>query len=81
MKFTRKVLIRAMQVSLVVGTILVLINHNRILFGETVTPTRLIQIILCFIVPFIVSLYSQIIAIRHKQSDQGQPSMENTSGR
>lgn len=81
MKFTRKVLIRAMQVSLVVGTILVLINHNRILFGETVTLTCLIQIILCFIVPFIVSLYSQSIAIRHKQSDQGQPSMENTSGR
>ncbi len=69
MKVNNKVLTKALQVSLFVGIILVLINHAGILRGERITTNRFIQIVLCFIVPFVVSLYSQLHAKR--QSDQG----------
>jgi len=81
MKVTRGVLVKSTQVSLVVGVILVLINHPRIFLGDRVTRSRLLQIALCFVVPFVVSLYSQIAAVRQRKSDQGQPSRENISRR
>lgn len=77
MKVDSEVFIKALQVSLIVGTVLVLINHSSILFGVPVTTTRLVQIILCFIVPFMVSLYSQITAGRETKSDHGHPSKDN----
>lgn len=78
MKVSHKVVMKALQVSLVVGTILVLINHGGILRGEIITTNRLIQIVLCFTVPFAVSLYSQLDAARQRQSDQGQLSGKGT---
>jgi hypothetical protein len=80
MKVTYEGLIKSLQISLVVGTILVLINHSGVLRGERVTSSRLMQIVLCFIVPFAVSLYSQSVAAGQRQSDQGQPSGKNTPG-
>lgn len=74
------VLIKSLQISIVVGTMLALINHGGVLRGERVTTSRLIQIVLCFIVPFGVSLYSQSVAARQRQSDQGQPSGKITPG-
>lgn len=74
MNVSSGVLIKAMRVSLVVGTALVLINHNGIFSGGYFTPTHITQIILCYAVPFGVSLYSQITAVQHKPSDPGMPS-------
>ncbi len=81
MKVTRGVLVKSAQVSLVVGVTLVLINHGGIFLGDTVTTNRLVQILLCFLVPFSVSLYSQIAAIGKDRTDKGQPSRENISRR
>ena len=81
MKVTRGVLVKSTQVSLVVGVILVLINHGGILLGDRVTRNRLLQIVLCFVVPFFVSLYSQIAAVGEDRADKGQPSRENISRR
>lgn len=78
MNVSRGVLIKALRVSLVVGTALVLINHGDMLLVGYVTPTRIAQIILCYAVPFCVSLYSQITAFQHKPSDLGMPSKEDS---
>ena len=81
MKVTNEVLIKSLKISLVVGTLLTLINHGDVLFGEEVTSKRVVQIVLCFIVTFGVSLYSQtVVARQRRQSDQGQPSRKNTPG-
>lgn len=70
MNVNRVVLIKSLRVSLVVGSILVLINHFEVLSGHF-TTTRIAQIILCYAVPFGVSCYSQITTIRKKPSDPG----------
>lgn len=48
---------RAVKVSLVVGTILALINHTDVLFGAQPRPYEAIQIGLTYAVPFAVSLF------------------------
>ena len=54
---------RALRVALIVGTLLNVINHYDVLLGYPVTTKVIIQIILTFIVPYIVSTHGQIIAI------------------
>lgn len=76
MNVSRGVLIKSMRVSIVVGTALVLINHFGMLSGGQFTATRITQVILCYVVPFGVSLYSQITAVPQKPSDSGIPSKE-----
>ncbi|MBZ0157858.1 MAG: nitrate/nitrite transporter NrtS [Alphaproteobacteria bacterium] len=55
---------RALRASLFVGVVLVIINHSGVLFGEEITHRRLMQIVLCFVVPFVVSAYSQVSMIK-----------------
>ncbi len=81
MKVTYVVLIKSLQISLIVGTALVLINHYGIIFGDRITKSRFIQILMCFAVPFGVSLYSQLSAARQRQSDRRQSSDKDISGR
>lgn len=81
MNVSRVVLLKSTQVSLVVGVILVLINHGGIFLGDRVTKNRLVQIVLCFVVPFVVSLYSQIAVVRQDKAGKGQPLRENISRR
>jgi len=58
--FTKPVVKRASWSALIVGTILILINHgNSILRGE-VDLTRIIQMCLTVIVPYIVSTVSSV---------------------
>ncbi|HKY54397.1 MAG TPA: nitrate/nitrite transporter NrtS [Anaerolineales bacterium] len=58
--FTKPVMKRALWTALIVGTILILINHgNTILKGE-VDLTRVFQMCLTFIVPYIVSTVSSV---------------------
>ena len=58
--FTRPVMKRASWTALIVGTVLILINHgNAILRGE-VDITRVLQMCLTVIVPYIVSTVSSV---------------------
>ncbi len=60
-----EVRVRALKVALVVGTILVLINHiNAILAGE-VDAGRFFQMVLTYFVPYGVSTYSSVKAIQN----------------
>jgi hypothetical protein len=56
---------RALKVALLVGCILALINHgDRLLSGE-VTPAEWLKIGLTFLVPYCVSTFASVQAIRH----------------
>jgi hypothetical protein len=68
---------RALQTSLIVGSVLVLINQSDIFWGNGLTIVRTNQIILCYVVPFIVSLYSQIQIIKQKQTSEDLPAKDN----
>jgi hypothetical protein len=58
--FTKPVMRRASCTALIVGTILILINHgNAILKGE-VDLTRILQMSLTVMVPYIVSTISSV---------------------
>lgn len=56
---------RAMKVALVVGILLALINHTDALLGAAAfTTTRALQIVLTFLVPYCVSTFASVQAIR-----------------
>jgi hypothetical protein len=81
MKISRGILIKSVRVSAVVGTVLVLINHFGMFSAGYLTTTRIIQIILCYVVPFGVSFYSQITPTQQKLPDLLIPSEKHASGR
>lgn len=51
---------RALLVAAVVGTVLNLINHFELLLGAPVTPTNLTQMVLTYMVPYVVSMHGQV---------------------
>ena len=62
--FDRAVVRRALICVVIVGAVLISINHgNAILHGE-VTKTRLVQIGLTLLVPYCVSTFSSVAAMR-----------------
>lgn len=63
----RPVRARAVRISLIVGSILVLINHWERLLGLDFDGTMLIKIVLTFLVPYCVSTYSAVQAVREKE--------------
>ena len=58
---------RAFKVSLVVGSILALINHSDSLFTGKLEVHHSFQIIATFLVPYLVSTYSSVSAIKHQE--------------
>jgi len=60
---TREVVVSSLKVSLVVGTILVLINHDVAIFRFSLTGEKIYQITLTYLVPYCVSTYSSVKAI------------------
>jgi len=56
----------AFLVAIVVGTLLNLINSYDVLFEEKFTGKNAIKIVLTYITPFCVSLYSSIKATKQK---------------
>ena len=65
--FTKPVMKRASWTALIVGTILILINHgNAILKGE-VDLTRILQMCLTVMVPYIVSTVSSVSTLLSMQ--------------
>ena len=58
---------RATTISLLVGVILATINHgDRLLTGD-IDGTVILKILLTFCVPYLVSTYSSVLAIRELQ--------------
>lgn len=60
---------RSAIVALVVGTILVAINHGDAIIRGDVTLGRVLRILLTVIVPYCVSTYSSVSALRAHQRD------------
>jgi hypothetical protein len=61
---SRDIVARSLRISLVVGTILVLINHLDALLSGNITPGLLVKIVLTYMVPYSVSSYSSYCALR-----------------
>ncbi len=66
----KEVVFMALKMSLIVGSILALINHGDALIEGTLTLGNVCQIILTFLVPYSVSTYSSVKAIqRHDEKN------------
>ncbi len=64
----RPVLRRAIYVSVVVGTILTIINQDDVLLMGAVTPLVMAKILLTYAVPYSVSTFSALSANRIKET-------------
>ncbi len=60
----RSVVLRASRVGLVVGGILIVLNQGDVLLSGDVSPGTLVKMILTPIVPYLVSTFSSVAAIR-----------------
>jgi hypothetical protein len=65
MAFQKTVYVRAIKVALVVGTILVLINHGDTLLQGAFAAKTLFQMALTYLVPYAVSTYASVETIRN----------------
>jgi hypothetical protein len=63
---SRSVARRAARVALVVGSVLIAINHGAALLRGDLTRGRLLQIVLTVCVPYCVSTYSSVSAMREQ---------------
>lgn len=59
---------RSIKYAIVVGTILITINHGSALLSGDLTTTRLLQMGLTVIVPYLVSTASSVGAIREARA-------------
>ena len=62
----RDTLLFALKLALVVGTILALINHGQAIFTGHLTFDQLIPMLITYLVPFSVSLSSQVQGKRER---------------
>ena len=60
----RQVIKRATRIALVVGTILAIINHGDHIIRGDINLNVALKILLTFCVPYSVSTYSSVLAIR-----------------
>lgn len=68
--FTKRIVKRAGITALVVGAILIIINHGDVLLSGQVDTSRLLKIILTVFVPYIVSTVSSASTILSMRGDQ-----------
>ncbi len=61
---SRPVVSKAMQVALVVGTLLALINHGGKMLNASLTAGDAVRILLTYLVPYGVSTWSAVKAIQ-----------------
>jgi Mg/Co/Ni transporter MgtE len=57
---------RALKIAFVVGIVLAAINHGDTLIAGQIGIDELLKIFLTFLVPYCVSTYSSVLAIREK---------------
>lgn len=62
----RSVVLRALKIALIVGVVLALINHGDRLLTGTVDGIGWFKIALTFLVPYSVSTYSSVSAVRDR---------------
>ena len=68
----REVIKRSLKTSLIVGSILALINHGDALLALNMPIDRMIKMALTYAVPYLVTTSASISAIRHSnESKQG----------
>ena len=65
--FRGDVFLRALKTGLLVGTILVLINHGDALLAGNLDRGRLLRMGLTFMVPYLVSTSSSVGALRSRE--------------
>lgn len=65
---SRKIMVPALKVSLLVGTLLAMINHGNAILQMDVDNQRLFQVILTYCVPYCVSTYSAVKAIQQREN-------------
>ena len=64
--FLRPVVLTAIKVALVVGTILALINHGPALLALELSRQQILQIALTYLVPYCVSTYSSVNILKNQ---------------
>ena len=65
----RSVVNRALKVSLLVGSILALINHGDVILGLALDGNVIFKILLTYLVPYGVSTYASVRAIQAEKAD------------
>ena len=66
----RKLMLTAIKVALVVGTVLFIINHGSALIEGKMTRQRWISGLLTYLVPYAVNVHGQYISRLSKQKDK-----------
>jgi len=69
--FRRDVVLRAAKVALVVGTLLIAINHGDALLAGEIDAERAVRMLLTMFVPYAVSTYSSVGALRAQSGESG----------
>lgn len=59
----RQIVMRGLKYGLVVGSILIAINHGNAIVEGTVNTTRILQMVLTMLVPYFVSTASSVAAV------------------
>lgn len=66
--FSRDIILDALKVSVIVGTVLAIINHFDFLLRMELDADRALKIVLTYFVPYCVATYSSVKAIQdHEQ--------------
>lgn len=63
------IVIKALKVSAIVGTILVLINYSNKLFPLDLMPSDWVRIVMTYCVPYCVSTYSAATTLLDSQTE------------
>lgn len=63
---SRSVVLRAAKIAGVVGLVLAVLNHGDSLVAGTADGTTWLKIVLTFLVPYCVSTYSSVLAVRER---------------
>lgn len=62
--FRRSICLRAIKVGVIVGTILMVINHGDTLLNGNITAGTAMKIALTYLVPYVVSTYASVCTAR-----------------
>jgi hypothetical protein len=69
----KPIVMRGLKYGIVVGSILIIINHGNAIAAGTVDSTRVIQMILTLLVPYCVSTASSVSAIIDHRAGKTDP--------
>ena len=64
---TRPVVVRALKFAVIVGAILIGINHGDAIFGGEINASRMAKMVLTVFVPYAVSTASSVAAILERE--------------